>query len=264
MKWFSRLVNQCILKREKQAADERKALVLDQTEDLDKARFDRAVSSVNALAMGAENRMQIAAVYDLAIWAIGRSVAADGCSAIMLGKYVADNHDISYETFPFLKEARLGKSVIDLSKCNAYTGCWSYDRVASTVASLFEFGYVQPSSSNGIYYPEIRLAVMLNGRHHTTWGTYLRDCNVNLDVISLAPYFDLVRTDGAFYDFENQCHEPQHIRVQDYRMAVLFQLAKIRRELDIPNTEDAYKGRTQTDGEDDCTSKEAQQCIATE
>ncbi len=256
MRWFHRLINKHLRKRERNLSPEELDTILSHTIDLDQVWFDDAISAVHALTLDAKNKMEAAAVYDLVIWAIGRSVAADGCSALMLGRRVPDNWDISYDkSFPIMKEAKAGQRMIDLSKCNAYTGCWHYDRIASTVASVLKNGYFQYSNSNGVYYPEIRFAIMMNGRHHTTWAVYLGECNVNLDVISLTPYFDIVSTDGAFYHFENSYHEPQHIRVQDYRMAVLFQLAKERSKLDVPDTAGTYAQRTQTSNPAGLSSK---------
>ncbi len=43
--------------------------------------------------------------------------------------------------------------------------------------------------------------------------------------------------------------------VQDYRMAVLFQLAKERSKLDVPDTADAYAQRSQTGNPTGASSK---------
>ncbi len=214
--------------------------ILHQTEDTDRERFNRSISAVHTLLLGTDSDLEKAAVYDFAIWAIGRSVAADSCSSLVLGKYVQENCNIAYDSvFPTLPEASCGTQLIDLAKCNAYTGCWSY-RMPAGITSLFKSGYHQPKDSNGVYYPELRFAVMYSGRHHTSWATFLNSCHVELEVVRLTPYFDIVTTDGAFYEYINEYSEPKHIRGIDYRMAVLFQLARERGKLDMPHTADAY------------------------
>lgn len=216
---------------------------MDVNVDVDIQEYNKALSTVHSLLMDGTD-FQKAAVYDLAIWSIGRAVAADGCSNLMLGRRVINNHDLSFHRlFPILSEAKGEVEVIDIAKCNAYTGCWHYDRIAHTVDSIFKNGYRQAPASKGIYYPELRMAIMLEGRHHTSWATYLNDCKVNLQVIKLTPYFDIVKTDGAFYYYKNSYGEDQKIRLADFRMAVLFQLAKERSMIDLPNTADAYQNR---------------------
>lgn len=241
MKWFRERLCAKIIKGERQElSNEERTEILRKTVELDRCRFQRAMSSVHSLFLGAITDMEKAAIYDFAIWAIGRDVAADGCSNLMLGKNVQENRDISYAVFPDIPEARGGSQVVDLAKCNAYTGCWNPNRILTSVGSLFESGYHQPSDSNGVYYPELRFAIMYNGRHHTSLATFLNDCKVNLEVIQLTPYFNAVNTDGAFYDYLNEYNEPQHIRIGEYRMAVLFQLAKERARIEQTHIGDLF------------------------
>ena len=247
MNWFSKRFQVHLLENESaELSNEKRQKILRQTIELDRSRFQRAISSVHAMLSEIDTDWKNAAVYDLAIWSIGRSVAADGCSDLMLGKYVQENKDIAYFEFPDLPAAHGSQQAVDLAKCNAYTGCWSYERIPSSIASLFKNGYQQPKNSNGVYYPELRLAVMYNGRHHTSWATFLDDCTVMLDTVHLTPYFDVISTDGAFYEYVDKDGFPQHLRVRDYRMAVLFQLAKECSILDPPHTADAYAQRKTT------------------
>lgn len=242
------------LRERPELSNEERAEILHKTVELDRSQFQRSMDSIHGLLLGAKTDMETAAIYDLAIWAIGRDVAADGCSNLMLGKYVQENRDISYNVFPVIPEAKGDVQLVDLAKCNAYTGCWSYDRIPSSIASLFESGYRQPSDSNGVYYPELGFAVMYNGRHHTSWATFLNDCTVKLDTIHLTPYFDIVNTDGAFYIFSDKYSKLQHIRVREPRMAILFQLAKERGALDLPHTADTYAQQRQKDGSSNLVS----------
>lgn len=240
MNWLRRKINMLLFREESLESDEDFERKLKKTEGLDQNRFQRAIETVETILLEANDQRQVAAIYDMVIWNLGKSVATDGSIGLFTGAYVIDNSRISYGFFTGMPEADLGMTTIDLTKCNVYTGCWSFDRIVASFDSTFANGYKQPSDSNGVYYPELRLAIMLNGRHHSSWATYLETGRVKLRAISLRPFFEIAHTDGAFFYFKNEYGEEEKLRTADYRMAVLFQLAKERSKIDLPNTRDAF------------------------
>lgn len=198
--------------------------------------FRSVIDMVESLQWGIENSIQRAAIFDYAIWALGQQIAADGHGIFVSGGITPNNpfYDPS-KNFPSLEAVHLGKQFFDISKIPTYTGPWERGRFPKTLSSLLKNGYKHTEASNdGTYYKELGFAVMMNGRHHTSWSIYMGSCIEELDVITLEPYFPVVQTDGAYFIYTNCDGNKVQNQTNDYRFAAMYRLAQMRWELGYP------------------------------
>lgn len=79
---------------------------------------------------------------------------------------------------------------------------------------------------DGIYWPELGLAVMRNGIHHSAIGlTRGEFITMEAEVVPLTPWFDRLETDGVTWTIRGEGGVRTE-KVLDFRFAVLFELAK--------------------------------------
>lgn len=199
--------------------------------------FSNVVRSVDSILAGVSGPTERAAIYDYAIWALGRQIAADGNGAFVCGESPLENRDYATDyLFPKTDGSSVGEQIFDLAQIPAYTGPWDQNRFPKGILSVFSQGYRQELARNkGIYYKELNFAVMLEGRHHTSWGVFSGECLQTLDVVTLEPYFPVVKTDGACFSFPDEDMGVAKRKATDYRFAVMYHLAQRRWQEGIPS-----------------------------
>lgn len=194
--------------------------------------FDDVINTTDTLLLGVTGLIERAAIYDYVIWSLGQQIAADGNVFFVSGKETPENREYSLITlFPGINVSREGVQEFDLSKIPTYTGPWDFIRFPNGIQSIFTHGYrYEKAYNNGIFYKELNFAVMLNGRHHTSWGIFAGKCIQPMEVISLEPYFPYVKTDGAYLDYiDKDGHRVRH-KLIDYRLAAMYHLAQLKWE----------------------------------
>lgn len=223
--------------RDEEEIDHSGRFVSGQKDDLvRRSGFRSIIEMVESLLWGLENPIQKAAIFDYAIWSLGQQIAADGHGIFVAGGITTDStyYDVK-RNFPNIKDAHQGKQFFDISRLPTYTGPWERGRFPEGLLSLLRNGYKHTeASNNGVYYKELGFAVMLEGRHHTSWSVYLGSCIEELDVITLEPYFPIVQIDGANFIYTNRDGIEVHNQTNDYRFAAMYRLAQMRWELGCP------------------------------
>lgn len=212
-----------------------------------KERFARIIRTVELLCLEDLTVMQREMVYDFALWTLGQQIAADGYASFISGTTVCENRDYDFlNLVPGLPEGKAEKAAIDLSKIPTYTAPWEYSRFPSGISSLMAHGFRQDLARNeGIYYPELRFAVMLSGRHHTAWGVFLGSCIQDVSIRSLTAFFPCVTTDGECFEYRDPSGACRTGKVPDYRFAAMYRIAQIKWEKGI-RTEPPYASFGQT------------------
>ncbi len=134
------------------------------------------------------------------------------------------------------KEEADGK-MVDLSSISIISDTYSFKKMRRAITDVASVGCQHTSDISGICYPEIHLAVIDNGRHHISASIPYRQASCKMQILHLTDVFDTLRTDGAFW-YQGQS---QPVPVDDYRLAVLYELARIRHTLNAPQDEQLLK-----------------------
>lgn len=198
--------------------------------------FHAALDTIDCLALGKETGIEKAAVYDFAIWALGRQIAADGCGLLVSKKNVPDSRDYDISLLGGgVKCTELGERDMDIAEVPTYTGMWDYTKFLEAYRSVLEKGFCDElKNARGIYYSELNFATILSGRHHTSWAVYMGSCVLPMRVVSIKPYFPMVETDGAYFTFQNNEGRAQKVRIADARFAVMYALAQKKWKMGCP------------------------------
>lgn len=105
-----------------------------------------------------------------------------------------------------------------------------YDTVkmAGAVERLSQKPFIPDSNyHDGVYWPELDLAVMCNGIHHSSIALSRGEVvYMKAQVVPLAPWFDVLESDGLKW----KMHGIEIADVLDFRFALLFELAKRARD----------------------------------
>lgn len=107
---------------------------------------------------------------------------------------------------------------------------YDQDKVFFAIRSILDYGFrADYGTYDGAFYPELKLIAVSNGLHHAWVAAQLRqEGEYKVDVYKLEDMFPTIYTDGEFwYNRERpDLKEP----VLDVRMAILYELARMRRE----------------------------------
>ena len=82
----------------------------------------------------------------------------------------------------------------------------------------------------GFFYEELKLIVITNGLHHSSIASLMGAGSAKVMFVRLADYFDKLTTDGAHWYFNDEIQKLVD-DVGDYRIAVLYELAKRKHQL---------------------------------
>lgn len=192
--------------------------------------YNAIIRAVQSLLLGEKNYVERCAIYDFAIWTLGNQIVADGFRHFISDQEVTENRNYDIQTLlPEKESTQMGQKEIDLARVPTYTGLWSIDRFSRGIRSILAVGFRHELAHNvGIYYPELNFAVMLSGRHHTSWAVFLGSGVQPMNVISLEPYFSQVQTDGNYFTYSDDFGNQIQRYVEDYRFAAMFRLAQMK------------------------------------
>ncbi len=155
---------------------------------------------------------------------IGKDLAFSTASRLLrLGK---TPQNVQF-AIPAPEEAYVGAENFSLSGINVVSDTYACDKLVGAIHHIKTAGFRQINNYTGTYYPEINLAVIENGRHHLSVAMVHDTGSAQLQICSLRKAFGYVTTDGAFWYTEGGQRQP----VLDYRLAVLFELARLRESL---------------------------------
>ncbi len=135
--------------------------------------------------------------------------------------------------FPFIGlPKQTAKRTVSSEGMTVIATPWNPDRLTSAVHHVKHSGFRSDMSPvrNGAWYPELRLIVVDSGQHHSCVAAQWRLPGLyEVDVYPLSDYFSDVSTDGIWwYDKRNKMRT---YPVLDVRIAILYEIARRRREL---------------------------------
>lgn len=117
----------------------------------------------------------------------------------------------------------------------------------TVISSIYDWGKISHASRDiqcdgfhsdwnyfsGGYYPELHLIAMDNGLHHScAAAAFHAEGTVKLEVYPLKQIFPIVTTDGVVWNINGE-YGPVSRSVVDVRMAILFELARMKEQLSV-------------------------------
>ncbi|GEM_PF-6360141 len=147
-----------------------------------------------------------------------------------------DSRDWREALFPFVCWLEdIPEETVPLAGNTVVSSIWAWDRTSRAAYDIKNQGFHSDwNYFSGAYYPELHLIVMENGLHHScAAATYQADGEIKLEVYSLKRFFPLVTTDGEFWYMKD--NPRMTCPVLDVRMAILFELARIKDDLEKAN-----------------------------
>lgn len=198
--------------------------------------FTEVVRLTDSLLCGVTDTVERVALYDFVIWALGCQIAADSRGLFVHGEETPENRSYDVRSlFPPVVSNAPEVLEVDLAKVPTCTGPWNRNRFSNGILSVFNQGFQKELARNeGLFFRELNFAVMLSGRHHTSWGIFTGACVQPLQVVALEPYFSSVKTDGAYFTYLDADGNPVKRKAIDYRFAAMYHLAQRKWEVGYP------------------------------
>lgn len=109
---------------------------------------------------------------------------------------------------------------------------WSSSRMKDNVLHILknEFKYFA-NNHWSYYYDGIDVCAVYNGFHSLASGIYKKEGYIEAKVIDIKPLYKHVRTDGVYF---YNAHTGEVIEpVQDFRIAILFEISKMKYKLEL-------------------------------
>lgn len=189
--------------------------------------FHEIINAVKFLGYSANDEVEKIELLDFAIWALGQEIAGSENWRLLHGASPLRNEKYLLPRFP---DSNSEIVWVDVCQCATYHGIWRCESIANTMRQILRYGYVEESDARGIYYPELRFAVITEGRHRRAVGIYAGECISKLEQVSLKPYFSRMETDGMYFQWRNEYGEPNQQYIPDVRFAAMYRLAQMREE----------------------------------
>lgn len=104
-------------------------------------------------------------------------------------------------------------------------------KLQKALSTIRRFGFQYEENHNNYfayYYPEIDVCYVYNGNHHAEAARYYKSGYMQAKVRRLTPLFPHVKTDGSCW-FNVHTGEKME-KIQDFRVAVLYELARMKAE----------------------------------
>ena len=161
-------------------------------------------------------------------------------------EYIADlfyndeSKRISLEFVPTLYFDKDGiKHYLEFSECQevslkdnyVITFPWNCGRMGDNILNIIKNGFKNyPINHIVYYYKELNICQVMNGNHSIAAGIYTEKGTVLAKIVDMKPLFENLKTDGAYYYI---IHNNTIIeKVQDFRIAVIFEIAKMKYKLE--------------------------------
>ena len=161
-------------------------------------------------------------------------------------EYIADlfyndeSKRISLEFVPTLYFDKDGiKHYLEFSECQEVSLKDNYvitfplncGRMGDNILNIIKNGFKNyPINHIVYYYKELNICQVMNGNHSIAAGIYTEKGTVLAKIVDMKPLFENLKTDGAYY---YSIHNNTIIeKVQDFRIAVIFEIAKMKYKLE--------------------------------
>ena len=170
-----------------------------------------------------------AAFLDYVIRCIGRELAAVTSTAQLYGEPVPD---VSELLIPLIckdnrqpQEEELYRALVEY---NVICLPWNTSKITNAAFDVFTNGFhPEKGFYNVVLYPELQLAVVINGRHHMAVAASMRQGGAICNTIHLKEQFSVIKTDGKYWYRGSD----ERVPVSDFRLALMFCLARDRAAL---------------------------------
>lgn len=167
-------------------------------------------------------------VYDFCIKAFAREIAANSATQIFKPQHCPYSKDFQIPLIECYTEENIKFEGHYIAAC-----VWDPTRWLGSVKTVLQSGFRQTYGYyTGLFYEELNLIVITNGLHHTSIASLLDTGSANVGRIRLSDYFGVLKTDGERW-YRGEGAERQVSQVGDYRIAVLYELARRRDELAV-------------------------------
>lgn len=174
---------------------------------------------------------------DYVIKSLKADIIGSSLTAIYFGSDDTDDFDdvsdpskgIQYADFPLniLSDAR-GSEEVSFAGNSVLSLPWEPSRLVEAAVDVAADGLrIEKGNYNGVYYPEISLIRMVDGRHHSAAALPPESGVVIADVFSLVDAFPTVSTDGVFW-YKNG--HPLFC-ARDVRFSLIYELARKQYEM---------------------------------
>ena len=194
----------------------------------EKARFWKAYHQITRLIVKAGTPVSQAAFLDYAIRCIGRELAAVTSTAQLYGEQVPRGFDFEIPLV-HVQEIQSEEEIHrDLASYNVICLPWKDSKITNASFDIFNSGFIpEKGFYNVLLYPEIQLAVVANGKHHLAVATTFGKSSAKCITVWLKELFPVLHTDGEYW-YRNPDGK---FKVTDFRIALLFELARKRENL---------------------------------
>ena len=201
-----------------------------------KKRFEKTVQTIHTMLNMADCDDEKAAILDYAINVVGRELVYSVSAELLHSGSTPDNREYVIPLGTITKVARLN---CQLDGVNVVIDTYDLEKLKKAIVQVSQNGFHQELSYyTGTFYPEINLVVVENGRHHLSAAAVKNSGSAKLQVCDLKKAFPLLHTDGAYWYINDTTPWP----VYDYRIAVLYELARIKYDL-FPDAELVFHER---------------------
>lgn len=194
--------------------------------------FTRTLENVQELLDGADYDTERTDMLNYAIGVIGREIAYTVAARPLYGQDIPA--DSSY-LLPEWKESILCEGVFSLEGVTVISETYKPRKLRAAVRDVFRQGFRQEArkarDTTGILYKELNLFVAGEGKHHLSAAMPKNSGSAEMRVCSLEKMFPVWKTDGAFWYYDGE--EP--LPVFDCRMAILYELARMKNERMLPS-----------------------------
>lgn len=133
----------------------------------------------------------------------------------------------TYCYIPAYSLSTINKLQVDSAHTDIVIHPYQTDKFAGAMTDLAHAPYnASINYHDGIYWPELNMAVMQNGIHHSSIGLARGEIVTMIaEVVPLTPWFDRLETDGVLWTIRGE-RGSWTKPVLDFRFALLFELAK--------------------------------------
>lgn len=136
------------------------------------------------------------------------------------------------------EEKQEEKVELNLAETSVITDVWDQEKMRDAIRNVFQHGFQYIKMQHqAYYYPELELCEVYNGNHHVEAGKYFKNGKITAEVIHLSKLYDLLDTDGVYWISRENGNKLG--RVRDFRMAILYELARRKDWLEIPGEEES-------------------------
>ena len=199
------------------------------TEQDNKQAFYNALHAVEELLSFNQDKdisLQVA-VYDFSIKAIAHEISANSACQLFRGEHCPYSKD--FRILPIMKGYKIES--IQFAGYFVVAPVWKMIKWFGALKTVIKEGFRQSKGDyRGFFYEELKLIVITNGLHHSSIASLMGAGSAKVMFVRLADYFDKLTTDGAHWYFNDEIQGLVD-DVGDYRIAVLYELAKRKHQL---------------------------------